>query len=51
MLTPEEDVEITSLKKQGWSISAIARRTCRDRKSNCQECGCCGGWRPMKWWK
>lgn len=33
MLTPEEDVEITSLKKQGWSISAIARHTGRDRKT------------------
>lgn len=33
MLTPEEDVEITSLKKRGWSISAIARHTGRDRKT------------------
>jgi transposase len=33
MLTPEEDVEITSLKKMGWSISAIARHTGRDRKT------------------
>ena len=33
MLTPEEDVEITSLKKKGWSISAIARHTGRDRKT------------------
>ena len=33
MLTPEEDVEITALRKQGWSISAIARHTGRDRKT------------------
>ena len=25
MLTQEEDVEIHALRKQGWSISAIAR--------------------------
>jgi len=33
MLAPEEDVEIRSLKKRGWSISAIARHTGRDRKT------------------
>jgi transposase len=33
MLTQEEDVEIHALKKQGWSISAIARHTGRDRKT------------------
>ena len=33
MLTPEEDMEITSLRKRGWSISAIARHTGRDRKT------------------
>lgn len=33
MLTPEEDVEITSLRKLAWSISAIARDTGRDRKT------------------
>jgi transposase len=33
MLTPEEDMEITSLKKRGWSISAIARHSGRDRKT------------------
>jgi len=33
MLTPEEDVEITSLKSRGWSISAIARHVGRDRKT------------------
>lgn len=33
MLAPEEDVEIHSLKKQGWSISAIARHMGRDRKT------------------
>lgn len=33
MLSPEEDVEITSLKNRGWSISAIARHTGRDRKT------------------
>ena len=31
MLTPEEDVEITSLSKRGWSISAIARHVGHDR--------------------
>lgn len=33
MLTPEEDVEITSLRKRGWTISAIARHVGRDRKT------------------
>ena len=33
MLTPEEDVEITSLRTRGWSISAIARHVGRDRKT------------------
>lgn len=33
MLTPEEDVEITSLKKRGWSVSAIARHVGHDRKT------------------
>lgn len=33
MLTPEEDVEITSLKSRGWSISAIARHVGHDRKT------------------
>lgn len=33
MLTPEEDMEISALKKRGWSISAIARHTGRDRKT------------------
>jgi transposase len=33
MLSPEEDVEITSLRKRGWSISAIARHVGHDRKT------------------
>lgn len=33
MLTQEEDVEIHALRKQGWSISAIARHTGHDRKT------------------
>ncbi len=33
MLTREEDVEVHSLAKRGWSISAIARHTGRDRKT------------------
>lgn len=33
MLTQEEDVEIHALRKQGWSISAIARHVDRDRKT------------------
>jgi transposase len=33
MLTPEEDMEISSLKKRGWSISAIARHVGHDRKT------------------
>jgi transposase len=33
MLTPEEDMEISALSKQGWSLSAIARHTGRDRKT------------------
>jgi hypothetical protein len=33
MLTPGEDVEITSLRKRGWSISAIARHVGHGRKT------------------
>ncbi len=33
MITQGEDVEIHALHKQGWSISAIARHTGRDRKT------------------
>lgn len=33
MLSSEEDVEITSLRKRGWSISAIARHVGHDRKT------------------
>jgi len=33
MLTEEDDVEIHALFKRGWSISAIARHTGRDRKT------------------
>lgn len=33
MLTPEEDVKITSLKARGWTISAIARHVGHDRKT------------------
>lgn len=33
MLVPEEDMEIAALRKQGWSISAIARHVGRDRKT------------------
>jgi transposase len=33
MLTQEEDMEIAVLRGRGWSISAIARHTGRDRKT------------------
>ena len=33
MLTPGEDVEIASLRKRGWSVSAIARHVGHDRKT------------------
>jgi len=33
MLTQEEDVEVHALRKQGWTISEIARHTGRDRKT------------------
>lgn len=33
MLAPEEDMEISALRKRGWSISAIARHVGRDRKT------------------
>jgi predicted transcriptional regulator len=33
MLTPEEDVEITSLRRRGWTISGIARHVGHDRKT------------------
>jgi transposase len=33
MLTQGEDVEVHALKERGWSISAIARHTGRDRKT------------------
>ena len=33
MLTEEDDVEIAALARRGWSVSAIARHTGRDRKT------------------
>lgn len=33
MLTEEDDVEIHALSARGWSVSAIARHTGRDRKT------------------
>ena len=33
MLTWENDVEVHALRARGWSISAIARHTGRDRKT------------------
>ena len=33
MLTQEDDVEIHALAARGWSVSAIARHTDRDRKT------------------
>jgi len=33
MLTREDVVEIVALHRRGWSISAIARHTGRDRKT------------------
>lgn len=33
MLTQEEDVEASALRRRGWSISAIARHLGRDRKT------------------
>lgn len=33
MLSREEDIDIHALRKRGWSISAIARHTGRDRKT------------------
>ena len=33
MLTREEDVEIHALHQRGWSISAIARHTGRNRRT------------------
>lgn len=33
MLTREEDVEVHALHKRGWTISAIARHTGRDRNT------------------
>jgi transposase len=33
MLTEEDNVEIHALARRGWSVSAIARRTGRDRKT------------------
>ncbi len=33
MLTEEDDVEICALARRGWSVSAIARHTGRDRKT------------------
>jgi len=33
MLTEEDGVEIHALARRGWSVSAIARHTGRDRKT------------------
>src|ERR671925_766018 len=35
MLAEEEFVEVSALDRRGWSISAIARRVGRDRKTVC----------------
>jgi len=33
MLTREDDININALHQKGWTISAIARHTGRDRKT------------------
>jgi DNA-binding NarL/FixJ family response regulator len=33
MLTQKEDMEIAALHGRGWTVSAIARHTGRDRKT------------------
>ena len=33
MLTREEDIDAHALRRQGWTISAIARHLGRDRKT------------------
>lgn len=33
MVTREEDIDAHALRKQGWTISAIARHLGRDRKT------------------
>ena len=35
MLTWDDDVEVNALRKRGWTISAIALHTGRDRKTVC----------------
>ena len=43
MLTQEDDVEISALRARGWSVSAIARHTGRDRKTVRKQ----GAFRPI----
>lgn len=38
MLTWEDDVEAAALRRQGWSISAIARHLGRDRQTEPPTC-------------
>jgi len=33
MLTPEDDIDVHALHRQGWTISAIARHLRKDRKT------------------
>ena len=33
MLTREDDIDVQALRRQGWTISAMARRTCNQRPS------------------
>ena len=33
MLTREDDIDVHALRRQGWTISAIARHLGRDRKT------------------
>ena len=64
MITHGEDVEIHALRKQGWSISAIARHMGLDRKTvraylalrvsgrseGLEQCPVRFGGRPVEWW-
>ena len=51
MLSEEDDVDIHALKRQGMTISEIARRTDHDRKSGYAVLAHLPGWHTAAEWR
>ena len=50
MLTREDDIDVHALRRQGWTIFAIARHLGRDRKTiRAYLCGRAAGVRATSW--